>query len=58
MLLRGKLHVEILGVDFLGERPESMPAFVAKVRAAINIRCQGDYKPDVLFVEWRQGAVE
>ena len=55
VLLRGKLHVEMLGEDFLGEVPEAMPAFVAKVRAAINIRCQGDDKPEVLFVDRGKG---
>jgi len=51
VLLRGKLHIEMLGEDFGGEEPESMPAFVARIRAAINIRCQEEDKPKVLFVD-------
>ena len=55
LLLRGKLHIEVLDTSFPGECPEGMPAFVAKVRAAINIRCQGDDKPTTVFTDRGKG---
>ena len=55
LVLRGKVHVEILGTDFPGECPAGMRVFVSKVRAAINRRCQGEDQPDVLFVDRGKG---
>ena len=55
MLTRGKLHVEMLGADFPGECAESVPAFVAKVRATINIPCHDEDKPTLVFVDRAKG---
>ena len=52
ILARGKLHVEVLGTSFPGDHPHGMSTFVQKLRAAINIRFQGDGpQPDVVFVD-------
>jgi hypothetical protein len=32
-----------------------MPAFVAKIRAAVNIRCQDEDKPKIVFVDRGKG---
>jgi len=55
VLLRGKVHVELLGVDFPGETPAGAALLVAKVRSAINVRCQTADKPDTLFVDRGRG---
>lgn len=55
VLTRGKLHVEMLGEGFPGDVPEGVAAFVAKVRAALNIRFQGGDAPKILFTDRGQG---
>ena len=51
VLTRGKLHVDILPDNFAGDHPDGAAPFVAKVRAALNIRFQGATPPRVLFVD-------
>jgi len=55
ILSRGKLHIEILGTDFPGEKPEGMDIFVGRVRSALNVRFQGQDAPKVLFTDRGQG---
>ena len=55
VLSRGKLHIEVLGNDFPGEKPEGAAILVAKVRKALNVRFQGSDAPDILFVDRGQG---
>ena len=55
VLTRGKLHIEILGVEFPGETPEGAAILVAKVRTALNIRFQGSEPPSILFTDRGQG---
>ena len=38
MLVRGKLHLEVLPVDFPGESPEGAALLVEKIRGALNVR--------------------
>ena len=54
VLTRGKLHVEVLGEGFPGEKVEGVPIWIAKVRAALNIRFQGGDGPKVLFTDRSQ----
>ena len=51
VLTRGKLHVEILGEGFAGEKPEGAAVLVAKVRSAVNVRFPGDDQPDTIMVD-------
>ena len=55
ILSRGKLHIEILGTDFPGEKPEAMDIFVGRVRSGLNVRFQGQDAPKVLFTDRGQG---
>ena len=55
VLLRDKVHVELLGTEFPGETPAGAAILVQKIRAAINIRCRGDDKPNVLMVDRGKG---
>ena len=55
MLMRGKLHIELLGEGFPGEKPAGAAILVSKVRAAVNLRFQGADKPSVVFVDRGQG---
>ena len=55
VLTRGKLHVEVFGENFPGEKAEGIGIFVAKVRAALNIRFQGGDAPKILFTDRGQG---
>ena len=55
ILTRGKLHVEVLGRDFLGECPEGAATLVTKVRSALNVRFRGDDKPNVIFTDRGRG---
>ena len=55
ILSRGKLHIEILGADFPGETPEGAAVLVGRVRAALNVRFQGQDAPKVLFTDRGQG---
>ena len=51
ILTRGKLHIEILGKDFPGEKVEGVAQFVTKVRHAVNARFPGDDQPSILFTD-------
>ena len=51
ILTRGKLHVEMLGSGFPGDRRSGMATLVGKVRAAVNVRCHDDDKPHILFTD-------
>ncbi len=55
VLLRGKVHVEVLGCEFPGESPEGAAILVGKVRAAINKRCQSTSQPKTVFVDRGRG---
>ena len=56
VLTRGKLHIEILGSDFVGETPEGAAVLVSKVRSALNIRFQGEETPPkTVFTDRGQG---
>ena len=55
ILMRGKLHVELLGTEFPGESPEGAAILVAKVRSAINVRFHGDDKPDIVCTDRGRG---
>ena len=51
ILTQGKLHVEILGTEFPGEKAEGAKLLVAAVRKALNIRFQNATAPNILFVD-------
>ena len=51
VLTRGKLHVEVLPDSFPGDYPDGAETFVARVRASLNIRFQGQAAPTVLFTD-------
>ena len=55
VLVRGKLHVAILGQGFPGETPAGAAIVVAKVRAALNSRFRSADQPDVVFTDRGQG---
>ena len=54
MLSRGRLHIEILGEGFPGEKPSGAAILVSHVRHALNVRFRED-PPSVLFVDRGQG---
>ena len=45
MLMRGKLHIELLGEGFPGEKAAGAAILVSKVRSAVNLRFQSASKP-------------
>ena len=55
ILMRGKLHVEMLGTEFPGESPEGAAILAAKVRSAINVRFHGDDKPGIVCTDRGRG---
>ena len=56
VLAQGKLHVELLGSDFPGDKVEGMPEFVEKLRKAINLRFPDrKSQPNVVFVDRGEG---
>ena len=55
MLVRGKLHLELLPADFPGETAAGAATLVEKVRAALNVRFPQGAKPRVLFVDRGKG---
>lgn len=56
VLMNGKLHVEVMESGFPGETPAGASSLVAKVRAAVNRRFQGDVqKPDTVMVDRGRG---
>ena len=57
ILARGKLHIELLPDNFPGDVEEGMGDFVAKVRAALNIRFPNG-GPKYLFTDRGNGVYE
>ena len=55
VLMRGKLHVEVLGPDFPGDCPQGAALLVARVRSAINVRFHAEDKPDLVFTDRGRG---
>jgi len=56
VLMKGKLHVVVLGEDFPGESPEGAAILVSKVRSAVNLRFPNDDdKPDTFFTDKGRG---
>lgn len=55
ILTRGKLHIEILGEKFPGDKAKGAAPLISKVRHAVNARCRGDDQPSILFTD-RGGA--
>ena len=56
VLSRGKLHVAVLPPSFPGEEPAGATMLVAKVKAALNLRFQGNANPPrMLMVDRGKG---
>ena len=56
ILTRGKLHVELLDVNFPGETQDGASSLVSKARAVVNIRFQGGgSKPDTVWTDRGKG---
>ena len=51
ILTRGKLHIEILGQHFPGDKASGVAHLITKVRHAVNARFRGDDKPSILFTD-------
>ena len=51
ILTRGKLHIEILGEKFPGDKASGVAHLITKVRHAVNARCPGDDQPSILFTD-------
>ena len=51
ILTRGKLHIEILGTGFPGDKAAGVGQLITKVRHAVNARCRGDDQPSILFTD-------
>ena len=48
---RGKLHIEIIGQHFPGDKAKGVFQLITKVRHAVNARCKGDDQPSILFTD-------
>ena len=55
VLTRGKLHVACLPEGFAGDDPEDAAPFMAKVRAALNVRFRSTRPPHVVFTDKGRG---
>ena len=56
MLARGKLHIELLGSSFPGDKTEAMDEFVDKLKKAIRTRFPNERdQPNVVFVDRGEG---
>ena len=56
VLACGKLHVELLGSAFPGDKVEAMPAFVEKLKKALCLRFPNNIdRPNVIFVDRGEG---
>ena len=55
ILARGKLHIEILGQAFPGEKAAGAAILVGQVRKVVDIRFPGSGKPKILFTDRGQG---
>ena len=49
MLVRGKLHVELLPSTFPGEKPEAVDAAVSKIPGILNVRFPNENKPRIVM---------
>ena len=58
ILTRGKLHIEILGEKFPGEKAAGAAVLVSHVRKAVNVRFRNADKPKILFTDRGQGFYE
>ena len=58
VLSRGKLHIEVLGTDFPGEKPDGAAVLVDQLRKAVDKRFPGASQPKTLFVDRGQGFYE
>ena len=56
VLARGKLHIELLGSEFPGDKVEAMPEFVEKLKKAIKVRFPSESEqPCIVFVDRGEG---
>ena len=55
MLVRGKLHIEVLPQNFPGETPEGVAIIVRKIPAVLNARFPQASKPKVLMTDRGRG---
>ena len=55
ILSRGKLHIEVVGDGFPGDKPAGAKILVQKVRAVLNVRFPDADKPDILFADRGRG---
>ena len=56
VLARGKLHVELLGSTFQGDKVEGMPEFVEKLKKAVSLRFPvSANQPRIVFVDRGEG---
>ena len=56
MLARGKLHVELLGSSFPGDKTEAMPEFVERLSKALRLRFPSNAgRPRTVFVDRGEG---
>ena len=51
VLARGKIHVELLPENYLGEKPEAVHEVVSKLPHILNVRFPHDSKPDVVMTD-------
>ena len=50
VLARGKLHLELLGSEFVGDHVNGMSTFVHKLKTSLNARFRSD-QPTTVFVD-------
>ena len=55
ILMRGKLHIEVLGTGFPGETAAGAAILVGQIRKAVDRRFPGPGQPKMLFVDRGQG---
>ena len=56
VLARGKLHIELLGSDFPGDKVEGMGRFVEKLSKAVHVRFPDEAdRPNMVFVDRGEG---
>ena len=56
VLARGKLHIELLGSSFPGDKVEGMPEFVEKLKRAVSLRFPNEAsQPKIVFVDRGEG---
>ena len=56
VLTRGKLHIELLGSSFPGDKVDAMPEFVEKLKKAVCLRFPSkSNRPNIVFVDRGEG---